>query len=32
VILTVETLDPAHRDVIVPTLREHGFEAEAYRR
>jgi threonine dehydratase len=32
VILTVETLDPAHRDVIVPTLREHGFQAEAYRR
>jgi threonine dehydratase len=32
VILTVETLDPAHRDAIVPVLREQGFRAEAYRR
>ena len=32
VILTLETLDPAHRDVIVPSLREQGFRAEAYRR
>jgi threonine dehydratase len=32
VILTLETLDPAHRDVIVPSLREKGFRAEAYRR
>ena len=32
VILTLETLDPAHRDAIVPVLREQGFRAEAYRR
>jgi threonine dehydratase len=32
VILTLETLDPAHRDAIVPVLREQGFRAEVYRR
>jgi threonine dehydratase len=32
VILTLETLDPAHRDAIVPVLQEKGFQAEAYRR
>jgi threonine dehydratase len=32
VILTLETLDPEHRDVIVPSLREQGFRAEVYRR
>ncbi|MGC8626894.1 MAG: threonine ammonia-lyase [Acidimicrobiales bacterium] len=31
VVLTLETRDPAHRDKIVPALREHGFRAEAYR-
>ncbi|HTT91622.1 MAG TPA: threonine ammonia-lyase [Acidimicrobiales bacterium] len=31
VVLTVETLDPAHRDAIVPALRDQGFQAEAYR-
>jgi threonine dehydratase len=31
VILTLETLDPAHRDAIVPVLREQGFRAEVYR-
>ena len=32
VILTLETIDPAHRDAIVPTLRDQGFRATAYRR
>jgi threonine dehydratase len=30
VILTLETLDPAHRDAIVPILQEQGFRAKAY--
>lgn len=28
--LTLETRDPAHRDQVVPVLRERGFQAEAY--
>jgi threonine dehydratase len=32
VILTLETLDPGHRDAIVPILQEQGFRAEAYGR
>ncbi len=31
VILTLETRDPEHRDMIVPFLRERGFRAEVYR-
>jgi threonine dehydratase len=29
VVLTLETRDPAHRDVVVPELRSRGFRAEA---
>ncbi|HXW80637.1 MAG TPA: threonine ammonia-lyase [Acidimicrobiales bacterium] len=32
VILTLETLGPADRDMIIPFLCERGFRAEAYRR
>ena len=32
VILTLETLGPADRDMIIPFLQERGFRAEAYRR
>jgi threonine dehydratase len=32
VILTLETLDPAHRDAIVPVLQQQGFRAQALSR